>query len=353
MKKFLLLIAASATLVCGAQSYTSVPSATLEHNGEVTVYYGAAAFAAAYQAAADTLDVIYLSAGEFNNPGVIQKSITVYGVGFETDPATSVLRTSIVGGLGITPAEGKKVGGCHFEGIWFDSDFRVNRVTVNEEDLHVYNTSLIRCGVNGAIRLQAPTHFTTIRQCRVTGNISGSGNDNYGAAQSLLITNCHIGGRIFNFPVSVTNMSSVVVDHCVLSYRVYADYYHGPYFYNNTIFTADYYGGQVSEGATLNYCVYYGRDNYPDRCSGVGNYFGIRDWANVFTEPDKATPNYDETRTFAVKEELVGSDGTPVGVAGGFGWHKFPSLPRVTELSTALSEDAKKVTVTIKADVPE
>lgn len=353
MKKFFLICVAASAMMCQAQSYTAVQSATLQHGNEVTVYYGMGAFQAAYKAAADTLDVIYLSAGEFNNPGTIQKSITVYGVGFETDPATDVLRTSIAGDFNITPAEGLKVGGCHFEGLWINGSVIVNRVTVGEVDLPVYNTTLVKCGTGGGIYLYAPTHFTTIRQCRISGEIRGSGNDNWGSTNSLMINTCHIGGRIWAFPMSVSQMSSVVIDHCILTYRVYSDYYHGPYIYNNCIVTSDYYGGQISEGATINYTVYFGKSGLPGRSSGVNNYLGIKDWANVFTEEGGATPNYGETRTFAVKEELVGSDGTPVGVAGGYGWHKFPSLPRVTKLDATLNDDATKVNVTIKADVPE
>ena len=83
---------------------------------------------------------------------------------------------------------------------------------------------------------------------------------------------------------------------------------------------------------------------------GNNNYF-ITNLSNIFTDANNW--NYAAERTFAVSEELVGLDGTPCGVTGGLGCHKFTSLPRVTEMNSVLSDDAKTLQVTIKADVPE
>lgn len=330
-----------------AQSYTAVQSATLQHDGVETVYYGNGAFAAAYAAAADTLDVIYLSGGSFVNPGEIKKSITVYGAGFEADPDSPVQRTYVQGQFNLNPTEDTKVNGCHFEGICFESHINIQRVVIDEIDKHVYNIDFIKCEFQD-LNINAVSHFVTVRQCYARGYIRGN---NVCAVQSLVIQNCFIGARVYDFPTTVNALSSVLVDHCILPYTyLYSSYEHGPYVYTNSIINGSHASGSVSSGATINGCLYIGHSELGDGRSGTANYF-LNDWADVFTDGDNAT--YATTRTFEVKEDLIGVDGQPIGVVGGIGWRKFTSLPRVTDLETVLSEDGKSVKVTIKADVPE
>ncbi len=346
MKK-LLLTASAVTLAFGmnAETYSSIQSATLQHEGTEQVFYGNGAFAAAYAAAADTLDVIYLSAGSFSNPGQIKKSITVYGVGFEADPESDIQRTYVAGDCVLNPdTDESNVNGCHFEGIAFEGNFNVNRVQVDGVDKHVHNLSIIKCET-GHINLSAPTHYTTIRQSRLRGVLAGN---NTCAAQSLVAQNCFIQGRVYNFPVTVDALSSVLIDHCILTLDSY-NQSHGPYVYSNCIVDAHHYT-QIESGATINGTVYFGRNDLGVGKQGSGNYF-LSNWAEVFTDAENI--DYTAERTFTVNEELVGVDGEPVGVVGGKGWHKFTSLPRIKELGADLSEDGKTLTVTIKADVPE
>lgn len=347
MKKILLAIAAAWVLMCPAQN--NIPSATLQHGASRTVFYGNSAFAAAYQAAADTLDVIYLSSGTFTNPGEIKKSITVYGVGFEADPETNVEPTCVQDAFYINPAEGAKVNGIHLEGIYFYSDFQVKAAVVDEQQQHVHHLTIVKCSFNN-LTLSAATHDTNVRQCYIRGSVGGDGN-NGNPAQNLILQNCFVAGRCcVNFPITAEKLSSCVIDHCILTSfnNNYHTAYHGPFTYTNSIIRTSY-GSYVPAGGTVNGCVY-SSNKLPDGVMGNNNYF-ITDFDLLFE--DEASWNYSTERTFAVKENLVGLDGEPCGVAGGLGWHKYTSLPRVTEMSSTLSDDAKTLQVTIKADVPE
>lgn len=69
MKKFFLLMMACGVALWGrAQQGTDVLMATLQHGDEVSVYYGKTALEEAYKVAADSGDVITLSAGRFTAP---------------------------------------------------------------------------------------------------------------------------------------------------------------------------------------------------------------------------------------------------------------------------------------------
>ena len=66
MKKFFLLMMACGVALWGrAQQGTDVLMATLQHGDEVSMYYGKTALEEAYTAAADSGDVVTLSAGRF------------------------------------------------------------------------------------------------------------------------------------------------------------------------------------------------------------------------------------------------------------------------------------------------
>ena len=104
MKKlFFMIVAAGLTLTAAAQK-TEKQVATLQHGNQTMVFYGIDAFVQAYNAAADTLDVITLSGGEFNST-TISKSIAIYGAGCEDDSITGTQRT-VLNGITLVPADG-------------------------------------------------------------------------------------------------------------------------------------------------------------------------------------------------------------------------------------------------------
>lgn len=82
MKRTLLLIC---TLFCANVLFAQEQLATLKHNGNISVYYGANAFVEAHNAASNG-DTINLSDGNFNSV-TVRKSLVVRGSGANADTA--------------------------------------------------------------------------------------------------------------------------------------------------------------------------------------------------------------------------------------------------------------------------
>ena len=82
MKKFFLLMMACGVALWGrAQQGTDVLMATLQHGDEVSVYYGKTALEEAYTAAADSGDVVTLSAGRISFFRFNSKDFYLFGGG--------------------------------------------------------------------------------------------------------------------------------------------------------------------------------------------------------------------------------------------------------------------------------
>ena len=83
----------------------------------------------------------------------------------------------------------------------------------------------------------------------ITGTVSGNSNFQF---NSVLISNCYVGGRIAYFPT----LSPVMIDHCVLNNNGY-----GIYYYSNSIFTKnDIY--ILSTETVVKNCIFYANRNY-------------------------------------------------------------------------------------------
>ena len=80
-------------------------TATLQSGDQLSVYYGVNAFVSAYEAANDG-DVITLSAGTFNAPTVVEKSLRITGVGAFEETGNTVFSSLTVKGTN-----------CRIEGV--------------------------------------------------------------------------------------------------------------------------------------------------------------------------------------------------------------------------------------------
>lgn len=80
MKKFIFSLLTAIMVVCTCHAQTSLV-ATLNHEGNITAYYGINALSSAHDAAANG-DVITLSSGTFNSC-LITKAVTIRGAGME------------------------------------------------------------------------------------------------------------------------------------------------------------------------------------------------------------------------------------------------------------------------------
>ena len=346
MKKFFFsFLVALTTLTANAQK-TDKQMATLQHGNQTMVFYGIDAFKQAYDAAADTLDVITLSSGEFNAPS-IQKSITVYGAGFEDDETTGTNRTFINSSISIYPADaededgniikgGKHVNGVHLEGLYIQSDI----FCYNNNNVPISNLSIVKCYLSSLV-FYIPCSDCTIRQSVVDYAIYNNGNENeQRKATNMLISNCWIGSRIAWFD----NSSTIKIDHCICCPTYYSTYYGSYEYTNNIMFSTPEYGAIVRNN------VFIGCDYTSDISEG--------NWGNLATAGVFAAEgedgSYAAEKDFALKypKKHVGNDGTEIGLHGGtYAWNKIPLIPRITSYELDTSNAANgTIKVSIKAE---
>lgn len=345
MKKIILsALAALFTLSSSAQK-TEVQMATLQHENQTSVFYGEQAFKDAYNAAADTLDVITLSSGTFSVPSQISKSITVYGTGYQTDAETGTKATILDGYLTFIPADmindygetvigGKHVNGIHLEGLNISSSI----ILENRGNVPIYNLTIVKC-MTQVIHFKTNSYNTTIRQSVIKSSIAGNSNRN---AENMVIENCHLS-RIYDFPYP----STIHINHCISTLRK-TGFYNGPYYYTNNILY-----NTLPSTATAYNNIFVGQ-------SGIGgNVFGANNWTGVADEgvyvADGEDGSWGENKDYMIKYPLkyVGNDNTVVGLHGGnYPWNKIPGIPRIisSEIDTKTSTEGM-LKVSIQAEV--
>ncbi len=334
-------MAAISLLAAKAQN-NELPTATLQHGEQTMVFIGVDAFKNAYEAAADSGDVITLSSGQFNSPSNITKSLSVYGTGFEDDEATGTKATVIGGGItlrhgdindsdGNVIKEGRKVNGCRFEGI------ALNYISLESETNDIIIT---KCKFNELSSWVTTTNLT-VKQC-VGWRIMGSYD--YIVFNNLYIVNSHLDNTNY-----IDDKSTVQVDHCIVTGNLSK-----AVLCTNSILYESLYSG-----ATAKNNIFVGLN------SSVGN--GVQDmnnnWTNVadagvWAEED-ADGSYAENKTFELKypEKYMGTDSTQIGLHGGlYPWNKIPCTPRIVEsnIDTKTSAEGKlKVSIKVEAQTKE
>ena len=141
-------------MMCAAATFaqvSEVQTATLIHGDKTSVFYGTSALQEAYNAAADTADVIILSNGTFRHLD-IAKSISIYGAGMDTNTDLSIYTTFIENGITINQTEyyddyGEKqtrTPSVHLEGLYFERNPSMsinnkwsNGIWVNNPNLNI------------------------------------------------------------------------------------------------------------------------------------------------------------------------------------------------------------------------
>ena len=334
MKKFFLtIIALVGAVACYAQ-VTEQLTATLQNGTTTKVFYGNNGLKSAI-AEAVANDIITLSSGVFNNPGTIGKGVKIYGSGFEDDPATGMKLTRIEGTLTLQNEE-NLVDGFTIEGVWINGDINAGGTTA------LNNLKVVKCRF-ATIYFRAASSQIILRQNYISGSVSQSESPK---VTGLMIQNCYINGEISS---DFDSESGIVVDHCILTAADGSsrDYYHGAWYYTNTILNRF-----IRPGGVCYNCI--GSKNYIERCGTYANcYFDVTNWGVLFGD-EQNNLNYlkgTEPRSFTIADTYVGNDNTVVGLHGGtYGWDKIPSTPRITSSTIAGKVDADgKLKVNITA----
>lgn len=325
-KRFIFsVIALCCTMVAWAQNEAAV-AILQKSNGEVKIYNGSSALQNAYNDAEETGSVITLSSGTFNSPGNIQKSVNIYGNGFEVNEQNGITTpTTISSGLNFsTGSDEKSLENFRIEGIYINGEVKVQQT----KELVISKCRLTSFTISGN-----NAEALTIQQSLLTGHIQG----NY-EIKGLTIENSYIGLRVTASHAD----NQILIDHCLLPTG--AEGGHAKAVYMNCIFHG-LYRASIATNSTVKHCIL--RDISVDGCIVEGNW--TTNGTGIFEDGGYLENYYgcfyDAARTYKLSdpETYVGTDGTEVGIQGGMGFNKVPSTPVVKSLSPTVEGNTLKI----------
>ncbi|MBR1428196.1 MAG: hypothetical protein IJ582_04085 [Prevotella sp.] len=338
-KLFITMLVLGCCTAVHAQS--EVLTATLTHGDQVSVFTGTNAFVQAHEAAADG-DVISLSSGSFA-PAPITKSVTVYGAGYEKNAELGIDITLLSGDLNIGVAE-TTLSNVHIEGV------KISGLIKLLEGSDMEGLIVKRCYTTKGFTHYGNSKNTLIQECIFTNGFTNDNTTLASTVENLSIRNCYVYGNVDCFGTSSTVLvenslvtgfaGGYVWKNCILPYRWVGAYYD----------RGAFEGGSGTTGATVVNCII------------VVLYGSAAKENNVFTDcyvgadylfndsPGSRDYSYSATRTFELrKDDWLGTDGTEVGMHGGSGWSKVPSIPVVKSLD--LNVEGSDLKVTYEAEV--
>lgn len=328
--------------LCTQNSYAQdVQMATLQHGDELSVFYGADAFAAALEKA-DDYDVINLSSGVFNGVS-ITKPVKIYGAGPVQNDSLNLPETRVQGVISVAIEDGK--GGLHMEGI--DCCYYLNF----EEDHPINNAVVSKCKFN-QINIYSSANNCLFEKCRVILWFNPGLN-----SQNLVLDNSIVSNISENL-VS----STFLIRHCIIGRLAVANKngdggLSGATIYNSVIFSR---GGDNT--VQYSHCVLNRELNSiikQDHTFVVDNILSLFD--NLSFDVYQSYPsNYDlpVDNDYILNEDAIiengihSSDGTEIGIHGGTSpFTSIPSNPQIVskEIATETDEEGK-LAVKIKVE---
>ena len=282
------IIFAICTILCANVLFAQEQLATLKHNGNISVYYGANAFVEAYNAAANG-DIITLSDGMFNAI-TITKEITLRGNGAQPDSVRGTQGTYFLSQIQIRNLG--DTASFEAEGIFFQDFFVSSSYDIKLTNCCMVNIYAEGCGLqarnciiqSGLTYSGSNTHPHNFTNCVLCPN----GNGQYRLPLHSILTNCIIKGPD-NFPNSNTSL----FNNCII------------------IYSGNNYRNM---GQTCNNSILCNWNNLP----GTTNV--AMEVSDVFETWDGNTFSFDPN-TYKLKanvaNSVLGNDGTQVGIFGG------------------------------------
>jgi len=315
LRKFSLIGALLVTLFTVNLSAQTTQMATLLHDGNVSIFYGANALNMAYNAAVDD-DVITLSAGQFDAVAEMRKSITIRGAGLDLKNFKTGNIATVINGK--TTIYSSKI---RLEGLDFKS-----HVSYYKSVKEVYAE---KCKFYSY-------HYYNYKDCfPVTTFINCIGDIDFNGS-----TNTAINCVFYNIPTNYYNGA----------HSSYGNYL-------NCIFTINNASITISLGSFQN-CIFIhtgngdlkiGSTTQTHNCLFVGKNGGYSFGSVHATDrirQDITTPFKDGTYYELLEEfnDFVTSDGTQVGIYGGtIGFSQTPNIPQINKfkVSPRTSADGK------------
>lgn len=304
MKKVLFFLAA---LIMNVLTFAQVQVATLQHGDSIRVFYTSRAFVDAYNAAVAG-DVISLSAGSFTTVFISKDSLTIRGAG---PNATFIPGQTSVGNANCTQH-------LTIEGINFN-------VLALDRPIFLLCTN---------------THFQRIFRGQINGFLTGQ------------FTNCIINDFSTNdswyptFINCIVKQTSCAISRGTFLNSVFIGDWSGSLYgqtqdnFNNCfIINSGNSGNSLNSVCTANNCIglYTGTGtnaNWFSRCVNINSRMGS---TSIFSNFDLDEMNPERyILTDSAQTALLGSDGTQVGLYGGFmPYTSAPAYPVITRMNVS------------------
>ena len=327
MKKSFWGLVLTLCLFAGSAFAQSSMLATLSHEGEISVFYGANALKEAHTAA-NHGDVITLSSGSFNATD-ITKAITLRGAGVETNTSRNIYPTIITGDFSIAMSESVEQN-LTIEGIF-------NNFTVNIKN-GLDNATFIKDRFKTVTYRGDESSYKNNRfiHCKIVETLTAISNSRN---NSLSFINCYIG-LLQNYECPTILHNSIVGGNGAgFNIYKYCTFYNCIIIYdqnpNTGCSTFDASNSVYNSIATNiidghQYYVYNeitsNSNHIIENIDGVFKTFRVK--------------GYNEEETFElldeVKTKYLGTDSTQVGIHGGsYPYSSITTNPQITKCIVA------------------
>jgi hypothetical protein len=327
MKKSFLSLMLTLGLFAGSAFAQSSMLATLSHEGEISVFYGANALKEAHTAA-NHGDVITLSSGSFNATD-ITKAITLRGAGVETNTSRNIYPTIITGDFSIALSDSVEQN-LTIEGIFNNFTVTIKNGLDNATFIKDRFKKLTYSGSTSSFKNNRFIH------CKIVETLSAVPNSR---SNSLSFMNCYIG-TLYN------NECPTILHNSIVSGRGYSlNNYMYCTFYNCIIIGNKITGSSQSKFDASN-SVYnsIATNIYGDYINLV--YINITSNSNHIIENIDGVfktfrvNGYNEEETFEllddVKTKYLGTDSTQIGIHGGaYPYSSITTNPQITKCIVA------------------
>ena len=315
MKKILLSLMLLCCALAGkAQTTTDVVKAVLQHGDQVSVFKGGNAFVQAMTAAVDG-DVITLSDGQFA-PAPINKSVSIYGAGYESNAETGTAVSCLLGNVYIG-VQGDTLCNVHLEGLYLNSN-----VTAGYSNSGIKNLTFEKCRLQQALSMAGYNENLTFKQCLLYSGLARGGE-----YKNMLISNCIVLGQVSGY----TENGETLVDHSICAGNRYSGNNGRGITWTNCIFTYNTNSNVCGPYSVVKNSLKRTFANFNEGAT-TENIYNVGDISQVFADAENG--DYSDERTWELKQPdvWIGTDGTQIGIHGGIGWNKVPRTPVIKTL---------------------
>lgn len=327
MKKSFLSLVLTMYLFTGSAIAQSSMLATLSHEGEISVFYGANALKEAHTAA-NHGDVITLSSGSFSATD-ITKAITLRGAGVERNTSRNIYPTIITGDFSIALSDSVKQN-LTIEGIFNNFTVTIKNGLDNATFIKDRFKTLIYSGNTSSFKNNRFIH------CKIVESLTAVSNSR---SNSLSFINCYIGTLSNNDCPTILHNSIVGGNGEGFDIYKYCTFY-------NCIIICDYGSNGIRSTIDASNSVY--NSIATNMTPGLEHYVYSKITSNsnhIIVKIDGVfktfrVKGYNEEEAFEllddVKSKYLGTDSTQIGIHGGsYPYSSITTNPQITKCIVA------------------